>query len=33
VKKFSRQYLGHIDLGVEMFERTGDIEVTFEVLK
>ena len=29
-ERFSRQYLGHIDEGVEMFETTGDIEVTFE---
>lgn len=28
-ERFSRQYLGHIDEGVEMFETTGDIEVTF----
>lgn len=28
-ERFSRQYLGHIDEGVEMFESTGDIEVTF----
>ena len=28
-EKFSRQYLGHIDEGVEIFETTGDIEVTF----
>ncbi|MBQ3402866.1 MAG: hypothetical protein IJG65_05800 [Synergistaceae bacterium] len=28
-ERFSRQYLGHIDEGVEIFESTGDIEVTF----
>lgn len=29
-ERFSRQYLGHIDSGVELFEKTGDVEVTFE---
>ncbi|MBQ7577392.1 MAG: hypothetical protein IJT21_03880 [Synergistaceae bacterium] len=29
-EKFSRQYLGHIDSGVEMFETTGDTEIKFE---
>ncbi|MBQ6971788.1 MAG: hypothetical protein IJP86_05470 [Synergistaceae bacterium] len=28
-ERFTRQYLGHIASGVEMFESTGDIEVTF----
>ena len=28
-ERFTRQYLGHIESGVEMFESTGDIEVTF----
>ena len=27
--RFQRQHLGHIDSGVEVFETTGDIEVTF----
>lgn len=30
---FERQHLGHIDSGVEVFENTGDIDVTFEVVK
>lgn len=30
--EFSRQYLGHIDSGVEIFRDTGDTEVTFELL-
>lgn len=29
-ERFARQYLGHIDEGVEMFETTGDIEVKFD---
>ncbi|MCD8012702.1 MAG: hypothetical protein LUG99_05935 [Lachnospiraceae bacterium] len=28
---FERQHLGHIDSGVEVFETTGDVDVTFEV--
>ena len=28
-ERFQRQHLGHIDSGVEVFETTGDIEVTF----
>lgn len=32
-ERFSRQHLGHIDEGVEFFESTGDIEVTFEAVK
>lgn len=30
-EQFERQHLGHIDSGVEIFEQTGDIDVTFEV--
>ncbi len=29
-EQFERQHLGHIDSGVEIFESTGDIDVTFE---
>ncbi|MBQ4470271.1 MAG: hypothetical protein IJU15_04060 [Synergistaceae bacterium] len=28
-ERFSRQYLGHIESGVEIFESTGDTQVTF----
>lgn len=28
-ERFQRQHLGHIDFGAEVFEKTGDIEVTF----
>lgn len=31
-EQFERQQLGHIDSGVEIFENTGDAEVTFERL-
>lgn len=31
-EQFERQHLGHIDSGVEVFENTGDVDVTFEVL-
>lgn len=31
-EQFERQHLGHIDSGVEVFEHTGDVEVTFEVV-
>lgn len=30
-EQFERQHLGHIDSGVEVFENTGDVDVTFEV--
>lgn len=30
-EQFERQHLGHIDEGVEVFETTGDVDVTFEV--
>lgn len=30
-ERFERQQVGHIDSGVEVFETTGDAEVTFEV--
>lgn len=30
-EQFERQHLGHIDSGVEIFEQTGDVDVTFEV--
>ena len=29
-ERFTRQYLGHIDSGVEMFETTGDTEITIK---
>ena len=29
---FERQHLGHIDSGVEVFETTGDVDVTFELM-
>ena len=32
-EKFSHQYLGHINNGVEIFSNTGNTEVTFELLK
>lgn len=32
-EKFERQHLGHIDSGVEVFETTGDAEVTFELVE
>lgn len=31
-EQFERQHLGHIDSGVEVFETTGDADVTFEVV-
>ena len=31
-EQFERQHLGHIDSGVEVFENTGDIDVTFELM-
>lgn len=31
-EQFERQHLGHIDSGVEVFENTGDADVTFEVV-
>jgi len=30
-EQFERQHLGHIDSGMEVFETTGDTEVTFEL--
>ena len=30
-EQFERAHLGHIDSGVELFENTGDIDVTFEL--
>lgn len=32
-EQFERQHLGHIDSGVEVFETTGNAEVTFEVVE
>ncbi len=32
-EQFERQHLGHIESGVEIFEDTGDVDVTFERLK
>lgn len=31
-EQFERQHLGHIDSGVEIFESTGDVDVTFELV-
>ena len=31
-EQFERQHLGHIDSGVEVFENTGDADVTFELV-
>lgn len=31
-ERFERQHLGHIDSGVEIFETTGDVDVTFELM-
>ena len=31
-EQFERQHLGHIDSGVEVFENTGDVDVTFELM-
>lgn len=31
-EQFERQHLGHIESGVEVFENTGDVDVTFEVI-
>ena len=31
-ERFSRQQLGHIERGVEIFETTGDADVTFELV-
>lgn len=31
-EQFERQHLGHIDSGVEIFETTGDSDVTFELV-
>ena len=31
-EQFERQHLGHIDSGVEVFEDTGDVDVTFELM-
>lgn len=30
-EQFERQHIGHIDSGVEIFENTGDVDVTFAV--
>lgn len=30
-ERFERQHLGHIESGVEIFENTGDVNVTFEL--
>lgn len=32
-EEFERQHLGHIDSGVEVFESTGDVDVTFELVE
>lgn len=32
-EQFERQHIGHIDSGVEVFESTGDVDVTFEVVE
>ena len=31
-EQFSRQHLGHIESGVEVFETTGNTDVTFELI-
>lgn len=31
-EQFSRQHLGHIESGVELFETTGNTDVTFELI-
>ena len=31
-EQFSRQHLGHIESGVEVFETTGNTDVTFELM-
>lgn len=32
-ERFNMQTIGHIDSGVEIFEQTGDVDVTFELLE
>lgn len=32
-EQFERQHLGHIESGVEIFETTGDVDVTFELVE
>lgn len=32
-EQFERQHLGHIESGVEVFEDTGDVDVTFELME
>ena len=32
-EQFERQHLGHIESGVEIFETTGDVDVTFEMME
>lgn len=32
-EQFERQHLGHIDSGVEIFQDTGDVDVTFELVE
>ena len=32
-EQFERQHLGHIEAGVEVFEDTGDVDVTFELME
>ncbi|MDO4286001.1 MAG: cyclophilin-like fold protein, partial [Eubacteriales bacterium] len=32
-ERFERQHIGHIDSGIEIFETTGDADVTFEVIE
>ncbi len=31
-EQFERQHLGHIDSGVEIFESTSDVDITFELV-
>ena len=32
-EQFARQHLGHIESGVEIFETTGDVDVTFDIIE
>lgn len=32
-EQFERQHIGHIDAGVDIFESTGDVDVTFEIVQ
>lgn len=32
-EEFERQQIGHIDRGAEVFKKSGDVKVTFELVK